>query len=165
MEMSNVTEHGSEKPHHYVECGLPNIWLCNGFERHQTPYGPGVSIQNLKGLHQRIARDLCDKPEPLTGAEFRFLRRELDYSEADLGSLLGRTARQVRNIETSDGEVGQPYDNLIRHVYLEGLQPKTTYVEEVKRRNSRPSPWTDALQLVNNKRRWSSNVGHAAAAI
>ena len=153
---------GSNDPHHYVECGLPNIWLENGFKRQETPYGTGVAIQNLAGLHRCIATALCDKPEPLSGAEFRFLRRELDYSETDLGSLLGRTARLLRNIEHRV-EVEQPYDNLIRHVYLESIKPETTYAEEVTRRDSLHIEWTDELRLLADKRRaWKSDLAPAA---
>ena len=36
--------------YHYVECGLPNVWLRNGFEKKQTPYGEGVSIFRHRGI-------------------------------------------------------------------------------------------------------------------
>ena len=30
--------------YHYRECGLRNVWLANGFDEHDTPYGPGIAI-------------------------------------------------------------------------------------------------------------------------
>ncbi|MBU0656550.1 MAG: hypothetical protein KJ914_15615 [Gammaproteobacteria bacterium] len=39
---------------HYQSCGLANVWLCNGFENKQTPYGEAVSIADVEGLHKAI---------------------------------------------------------------------------------------------------------------
>ena len=69
---------------HYRECGLRNIWLANGFEEHDTLYGEGVAIHDLEGLHRTIAHGLVGKGGKLTGAELRFLRHEMDLSQAKL---------------------------------------------------------------------------------
>ena len=61
--------------YHYVQCGLNNVWLRSGFELQDTPYGKAVSIQNVEGLHEAIAKVLTEKPEQLSGDELRFLRR------------------------------------------------------------------------------------------
>ena len=63
MKQTQPSAEASE--YHYVECGLPNVWLRNGFEKKQTPYGEGVSISDIEGLHRCISRTLCDKPGQL----------------------------------------------------------------------------------------------------
>ena len=75
--------------HHYTQSGLCNIYLVNGFKHHKTAYGKGVAFDNIEGLHREIGRNLCAYRPRLTGPEFRFLRHELDLSQAGLAALLG----------------------------------------------------------------------------
>lgn len=153
----------TRKMYHYVECGLPNIWLASGYEKIQSTYGGGVSIRDVKGLHRCLARALCDKPGPLTGTEFRYLRRELDISQKLMGDLVGLGARQIRNIEYRE-EVKEPYNRLIRHMYMARIDPKNSYIELFKRLRSLGIEWHEKLTLskTNDDRGWSSNIGEAA---
>lgn len=48
--------------YHYVQCGLGNIWLSNGFRVEQTPYGQAVSIDNAEALDKANANYLTEKP-------------------------------------------------------------------------------------------------------
>jgi DNA-binding transcriptional regulator YiaG len=115
--------------YHYFECGLDNIYLSNGYEIHETAHGDAVSITDVDGLHRLIGMSLVDKPEPLTGAEFRFLRVELALSQEAIGEILGRNERQVRNWETSRKSVPEPANTIIRFVYKERFSPKGTLEE------------------------------------
>lgn len=150
--------------YHYVECGLPNVWLLSGYEIVESPYGDGVSIRDLDGLHGCLARSLCDKPKPLTGAEFRFLRRELDFSQTMTGELLGIDARQIRNVERGDRPVKEPYNRLIRHMYMATIDPRNSYLELFNRLRSLDIEWHSELKLSKDAddQNWSSNIGVAA---
>ena len=123
--MNHPIEH--PEAYHYAECGLPNVWLINGFERQSTPYGEGVAILDMEGLHKCISLTLCDKPEPLTGPEFKFLRRELDLSQKMMGEIFGIQSRQIRNIEKED-RIENPYNTLVRHMYLESVDPTSSLI-------------------------------------
>ena len=68
--------------YHYRECGLRNVWLVNGYDEHDTPYGLGVAIHDLEGVHHAVAHGLVSKGGKLTGAELRFLRQEMGISQA-----------------------------------------------------------------------------------
>ena len=160
--MSEDTALGRQS-YHYVECGLPNVWLANGYEKVPSPYGEGVSIRDIKGLHRCLARALCDKPEGLTGAEFRFLRRELDFSQTMMGELVGVGARQIRNIELGEKLVGEPYNRLIRHMYMARIDPKNSYIELFERLRSLDVEWLERLTLSRaDDRDWSSNISKVA---
>ena len=135
------------KPYHYVECGLPNIYLANGFTLTDTPYGKGVSITNVDGLHRCIAEALCEKPSPLTGAEFRFLRIELDFSQKLLAQILGCNDRNIRRLEAKE-EVQDLYSRLIRHIYLESIDPASTCVGLFERLREIDVEWHDRLRLT-----------------
>jgi len=103
---------------HYSSCGLENIWLRNGFEVKETPYGQAVSIHNLEGLHDAIGLALvCNRPR-LNGAEFRFLRKELDLPQTRLATLLGVTEGTIRGWERNrDKPITKAPDRLLRAIY------------------------------------------------
>jgi len=113
-------------PYHYVESGLHNVWLVDGVEHVDSPYGKGVSIKDLDGLHRRIAQCLVQKPGPLTGAEFRFLRVELDLSQSAVGRLCRRDHRTVRGWESSDA-IAEPENTIIRHVYRQRFNRSVSF--------------------------------------
>ena len=58
----------------YDDAGLRDVWLANGYELHDTAYGKAVSYHDVHGLTRALCAALVDKPGPLTGAEFRYLR-------------------------------------------------------------------------------------------
>lgn len=119
--------------YHYRECGLDNVWLEGGFEKTDSPYGPGVMIADMEGLHKCIAHCLIKKPGQLTGAEFRFLRTELDLSQFSTGEMCGRNERTVREWETRDSTVDEPANQLIRFIYEQRFDPSANYEETTKR--------------------------------
>jgi putative transcriptional regulator len=81
--------------YHYTESGLRNVWLVNGFKRHKTVHGAGVAFENIEGLHRELGRWLCANAPRFKGPEFRFLRLELELSQAALAHLLGNDAQSV----------------------------------------------------------------------
>lgn len=117
--------------YHYVQCGLDNVWLENGFEVIKTPYGKSVKIDNPAQLDAAIAEDLTQKPSPLTGREFRFLRLQLDMSQKRVGELLGKEAQTVALWEKAEA-VNRDVDFMIRHIYRQtAINARQTYVEMV----------------------------------
>jgi len=116
--------------YHYTQAGLDNVWLVNGFEVVEAPYGKGIAIENVKGLHQAIGIALTEKPRSLTGQEFRFLRKELELSQNRLGELMGKTSQTIANWEKSD-EVPETAGLLIRHIYKQTTNGRESYVELV----------------------------------
>ncbi len=123
------TENKTPKRHHYVECGLDNVWIEGGFQEVDSPYGKGIAIQDMDGLHKCIAQYLVRKAGPLTGAELRCLRTELDLSQLALGKLCGRNERTIREWETRDAPVEEPANTIVRFVYEQRTNPATKYEE------------------------------------
>ena len=74
--------------YHYRGSGLDNVYLKNGYR--EVMYGDEtvVSVENVEDLHQAIAATLIQKPGPLMGQEFRFLRIEMGLSQQALGKLI-----------------------------------------------------------------------------
>jgi putative transcriptional regulator len=107
--------------YHYTESGLRNIYLVNGFKHHKTAYGKGVAFDNIEGLHREIGRNLCAYRPRLTGPEFRFLRHELDLSQAALAALLGNNEQAVALWEKSKVKVPKWADRFVRVLYREHM--------------------------------------------
>jgi putative transcriptional regulator len=106
--------------YHYTESGLDNVYLTNGYHHHKTVYGEGVSIENTEGLHKAIGRWLVSQPSPLTGAELRFLRLEIETTQRDLASFLGTTEQTLRLWEKHRKKaLPGPADRLLRALYCE----------------------------------------------
>ncbi len=108
--------------YHYRDCGLDNVWLENGYDVHQTPYGEGISIHNTENLHKVIGFWLIETPKPLTGADLRFIRTEMELTQRDLGSILCTTEQTLRLWEKHRKKaIPGPADRLLRALFNEYL--------------------------------------------
>jgi putative transcriptional regulator len=106
--------------YHYTESGLDNVYLGNGYEVHETPYGKGVSIQDTEGLHRVIGAWLISLPTPLNGAELRFLRLEMDMTQKNLAGIIGTTEQSLRLWEKGrEKAIPGTADRLLRAIYSE----------------------------------------------
>ena len=121
--------------YHYTDGGLRNVWLANGYEITQTPYGEGVSFHNLDGLTRSICMALTRKASPLTGAEFRYIRNAgMLVSQPALGKLMGIDGQSVARWEKTS-KVPLWADKLARLLYaaqVNGDEPIAKAVERIK---------------------------------
>lgn len=109
-------------PFQYTECGLDDIYLVNGYEVHDTPFGSGVSVKHQDALHDAIGLYLTSERKILTGREIRYLRTHLQLTQADLGKRLGYSAQQVARWEKEKSEMPGSADRLLRIIYLERMK-------------------------------------------
>ena len=119
--------------YHYSESGLDYVWLVNGFERHDTPYGSGVSIHDVDGLHALIGMRIAEQSNTLSGAEVRFLRHELDLSQKALGSLLGVKDQTVARWEKEAVSIPGPAQRLLSALYREAITGDSNLSDGLKR--------------------------------
>lgn len=121
--------------YHYTGCGLTNIWLRNGFTIKETPYGETVTIHVLEGLHNAIGLQLVKNKPSLSPTEIRYLRKEMDFSQADLARLLGVGESTMRNWERSEAKhpIQKPAERMLRVMYFEYVCGKSEVRELVER--------------------------------
>jgi DNA-binding transcriptional regulator YiaG len=120
--------------YHYTECGLPNIWLANGYRAIETKYGPATQIEHVEALHRAIALAIVRHRPHLTGSEFRFLRTELDLSQARLATYFGYDAQSVA-IWEKKGKVPKWADRFLRALYQEATEGNAHIREIIDRLN------------------------------
>ncbi|KMN20265.1 MULTISPECIES: helix-turn-helix domain-containing protein [Pseudomonas] len=102
----------------YKGSGLDGIFLKNGFSLVESPYGKGVVIEDMEGLHKAIAADIIRQKTPMTGHQFRFLRKEQDLVQAELAALLRVDVQTVARWEKLGSEaVPGPADFSMRAFY------------------------------------------------
>lgn len=106
-----------DEKYHYLECGLDDVYLLNGFKRHVSARGPSIAIRDVDKLHRAIGEYLCLKKKELNGKEIRFLRRELLMSQSMLARLLDVGEQTVHRWETGKTTMPRAADALLRLMY------------------------------------------------
>ncbi|SHO58413.1 helix-turn-helix domain-containing protein [Vibrio quintilis] len=105
--------------YHYTECGLPDIYLKNGFCLQVIDNEEYLSIDHIESLHQAIGLSLAGKHSLLTGDEFRFLRIELNQSRRVLGELLGVDQQTIGRWEKGESAIPKLADVSVRVLFSE----------------------------------------------
>ncbi len=105
--------------YHYIESGLPNIYLSNGYTIESVDGEEFISIADVDGLHQQIGNSLISHVRSLIGDEIRFFRIELNMSQKTLGELLGVDGQTVARWEKEQTGLPRTSDVAIRALYLE----------------------------------------------
>jgi len=118
-------------PYHYRASGLDYVFLLNGVTTQETPYGSMVTIKNVHGPHRAIGLSIIEKPEPMAGSEFRFLRKQMGLTQRELAILMRTTDQTVANYEKNKTEPG-PAEAFMRVIYLLHVIPKETRVDVLK---------------------------------
>jgi DNA-binding transcriptional regulator YiaG len=141
--------------YHYTESGLNNVWLRNGFRPVETPYGKGIVIDNVPGLHRAIAQRLLkDKPH-WSGAEFRFIRKELDMSQAALANIFGKDVQSIARWEKR-GRVPKMADRFMRMLYREHTDGNEKITEIIGRLNDMDQQQHQKMLFSDQSGKWKA---------
>lgn len=143
--------------YHYTESGLRGVWLANGYEERPTPYGKAVAIRDIEGLHRAICRRLIATRPRLSGAEFRFIRKELDLSQAGLAGILGNDPQSVALWERK-GTVPMWADRFIRALYREESEGNAQIRALVQRLNRLDEAERERITFERTGRGWKAQA-------
>ncbi len=135
--------------YHYTESGLQHVWLTSGYVVRKTLYGKGVSIQDVAGLHKVICNVIARKPS-LTGAELRFLRKEMRMSQSALAELLG-TSEQNVSLWERRGRIPRTSDRLIKLICLDYLKEDVQIRTLIERLNEQDVKAQEKLRFEHNR--------------
>ena len=104
--------------YNYLESGLSNIYLANGYNVETIDVEEYTSIDDMNGLHKAIAQAIVDSNGSLTNEEFRFLRVELNTSQKALGEKFGVNEQTIARYE-KEAKIPRTTDAALRSLYTE----------------------------------------------
>lgn len=142
----------------YTSCGLPGIFLRNGFVVTETPYGEAVAIHDVEGLHRAIGLNIICRKSILSPEEVRFFRKELDLSQGHLAKILGVGESSVRNWEATPekrAKISGPADRVLRALYREAvhgdgqIREMLEHISELNR-----DAYKDRIELEETESGW-----------
>ena len=107
--------------YHYIECGLPNIYLKNGYTIEIIDNEEYFSIDDIHGLHEEIGCLLATKKQLLTGSEFKYFRIQFNQSRRVLGELLGVDQQTIARWEKNETAIPKMIDVAMRQLFLESI--------------------------------------------
>jgi hypothetical protein len=106
---------------HFQDAGLDGVWLQNGYEIEESPYGPSVSFNDVDGLLAALAKAIVQKPARLAKEEFHWLRRYVQLSQKEVGALVERGEQLISLIERGKQELPTLIDREFRRLVAERL--------------------------------------------
>jgi putative transcriptional regulator len=118
MKEFRLGEMASQTPYHYTMSGLDDVYLTSGYDTVDEDGEEGIVIHDLDGLHAAIGLFLAESKKALNGKEIRFLRHEMDLTQAHLGELLSVSDQTVARWEKGETTVDGPAELLLRAFYL-----------------------------------------------
>lgn len=108
--------------YHYTECGLPNVYLKNGFTIEHIDGEDYTSIDDMNNLHVAIAQTIADSHTALRPAQFKFLRIELNLSQKMLGHRFGVSEQTIARYEKGQSDIPRTTDAALRSLFMEKLE-------------------------------------------
>ena len=119
--------------YHYVECGLDDVYLMNGFKRIRSERGTSIAIRDVDALHRAIGEYICLRKKELSGKEFRFLRQEILLSQSTLARLLDVVEQTVHRWEAGKTAIPGAAGSLLRLMYMDGRRSDSRIKDQLQR--------------------------------
>ena len=141
--------------YHYKECGLDNVFI-EGIDVCIDDDGDEViTISAVNELHQAIALGIVSHEHGISGAELRFLRTEMGYTQAELAIFVHNDKQTIGRWERSEYDIDSSAETIIRRLTIEKLNLDVELAMEELARRSIP---TVPMQPINIKK--SNSNGH-----
>ena len=151
----------AERPYHYTECGLDNIYLMNGYNIEDVDGDQYVSIDSVDELWKAIGINLVTSKKMLSPKEIRFLRGQMEKTQAEIAALLRVEDQTVARWEKGKIKLSGAADIAFRGLFLasriaqpEGNEILSEWLETIRRLVERDSPLSDDILFVQHGRTW-----------
>lgn len=105
----------------YPAVPLTNVFLRSGYELAEGSVGTTIRYVDLPGLSAAILYAVITKPGRLSNTELVYLRRKLDFSQAECAELLGIKEQTLSLWERNQYSLPVATDALLRRICIEDL--------------------------------------------
>ena len=106
------------KQHRMTGVGLSNVYLRNGFTVSDSDGDETISYENLTGLYFEISRAIASTPFTMRAEEFRFMRKQLQMSQADIAVLFDKSDQAIAKWEKGLLPVPKAESTLLKIFWL-----------------------------------------------
>ena len=107
------------RPYHYKESGLDNVWLVGISQYKCEKCGEiYIEIPHVNELHLLIGKNIVCKKELLTGPEVKFLRKEIGMKSKDMAAALSMEPETYSRWENGKQIIAAPHDKNLRMLYV-----------------------------------------------
>ncbi len=133
--------------HHYTECGLQNVYI-SGIQKIVDDEGDEVIfIPAINSLHRVIAVGIVSHQKGMNGAELRFLRSEMGYTQSELAALVHRDKQTIGRWERAESEIDSTSEAVIRKLAIERLELSVVLGMDQLSKNSVPTAETQPIKI------------------
>lgn len=160
----------ADKPYHYKESGLDNIYLMNGYTIEEVDGEEYVSIDKIDQLWKAIGMHLVTAKKMLSPAEIRWLRQQMEKTQSEVASLLRVDDQTVARWEKGKVNLSGTADIALRALFLaspvaqpQGAEILTKWLETVRRLIDRDAPITERVIFGRHNHRWEQQPMYALA--
>jgi DNA-binding transcriptional regulator YiaG len=150
------------EPLHYTACGLDDVYLVNGFTRETVDGEQFTTIEDMDSLWKAVAKHLVTKRKMLAPKEIRFLRNQMEMTQADLAARLRVSDQTIARWEKGKGDaIPGPADIMLRVLYLaspraqpEGAKVLDKLMELIEKLVMSDDPPEQPVVFRHYMRRW-----------
>jgi DNA-binding transcriptional regulator YiaG len=150
------------EPLHYTACGLDDVYLVNGFTRETVDGEQFTTIEDMDSLWKAVAKHLVTKRKMLAPKEIRFLRNQMEMTQADLAARLRVSDQTIARWEKGKGDaIPGPADIMLRVLYLaspraqpEGAKVLDKLMELIEKLVMSDEPPEQPVVFRHHMRRW-----------
>jgi len=157
------TEAPADLPYHYQECGLDNVYLMNGYTIEEVDGEEFVSINSVDELWKAIGLNLVTNKKLLSHKEIRFLRGQMDKTQAEVASFLRVDDQTVARWEKGKVTLSGTADVAFRMLFLmadvaqpQGAEILVSWMDTIKKLIEKDAPVSDNVIFEQNEsdHRW-----------
>lgn len=132
----------------YKHFAVPNVWLRNGYEESESPYGKVVSYEDVEGLEHLLQLEVLLQDYCLTGKQIRFLRRGLALTQPQLAERLQVDPQTIARWEKEETPVTLIIDQAMRLECLRKWRPRAEVSSIVSPKTHARAPKI-SLEFIN----------------
>ena len=147
-------ERPAQPPFQYKACGLDTVYLLSGYTSDVVAGHECFAVEDADDLHRAIAEQLVRHRKVLSGQEVRFLRKYMDLTQANLGSLLSVSDQTIARYEKDRVALEGSADTLLRIYVLGKLAGCVDPLQVVEALRSSDCPSRPDISLVHGDDGW-----------
>ncbi len=133
--------------HQYTECGLQNVYISGIAKMTDDDGDEVILVPAVNVLHRVIAEGIVSHAKGMNGAELRFLRSEMGYTQAELAGLVHRDKQSIGRWERSETEIDSVAEAVIRKLAIEKLELKVELGMDQLSRRSVPTAESQPIRI------------------